>query len=120
VTRARITQIMKLLDLAPDIQEQILFLPLIQGLNERRDPLLTPPIKRTTTENCLRQPSCMRSAAASSVERLNGARVRLRQVPKRTQPLCRILRARSLSEIDFVRRSTHNLEVAFGCIRSVR
>jgi len=35
VTRARMTQIMKLLDLAPDIQEQILFLPLIQGLNER-------------------------------------------------------------------------------------
>jgi hypothetical protein len=35
VTRARVTQIMKLLDLAPDIQEQILFLPLIKGLNER-------------------------------------------------------------------------------------
>ena len=35
VTRARMTQIMKLLDLAPDIQEKILFLPLIQGLNER-------------------------------------------------------------------------------------
>jgi len=35
VTRARITQIMQLLHLAPDIQEQILFLPLIQGLNER-------------------------------------------------------------------------------------
>ena len=35
VTRARMTQIMKLLDLAPDIQEQILLLPLIQGLNER-------------------------------------------------------------------------------------
>jgi hypothetical protein len=35
VTRARMTQIMKLLDLAPDIQEQILFLPLIKGLNER-------------------------------------------------------------------------------------
>ncbi len=35
VTRARITQLMKLLDLAPDIQEQILFLPLITGLNER-------------------------------------------------------------------------------------
>src|ERR1035437_3729198 len=34
-TRARITQIMKLLDLAPDIQEQILFLPPIHGLNER-------------------------------------------------------------------------------------
>ena len=27
VTRARMTQIMKLLDLAPDLQEQILFLP---------------------------------------------------------------------------------------------
>ncbi len=35
VTRARMTQIMKLLDLAPEIQEQILFLPLVQGLNER-------------------------------------------------------------------------------------
>jgi hypothetical protein len=35
VTRARITQIMKLLNLAPDIQEQILFLPPIPGLNER-------------------------------------------------------------------------------------
>lgn len=29
------TQITKLLNLAPDIQEQILFLPLIKGLNER-------------------------------------------------------------------------------------
>ena len=29
------TQIMKLLDLAPDIQEQILFLPPVKGLNER-------------------------------------------------------------------------------------
>ena len=35
VTRARMTQIMKLLDLAPDIQEQILFLPSRKGLNER-------------------------------------------------------------------------------------
>ena len=35
VTRARMTQIMKLLDLAPDIQEQILFLRSIKGLNER-------------------------------------------------------------------------------------
>ena len=35
VTRARITQIMKLLNLAPDIQEQILFLPTLKGLNER-------------------------------------------------------------------------------------
>jgi hypothetical protein len=36
VTRSRITQIMKLLDLAPDIQEEILFLPPIKGLNERK------------------------------------------------------------------------------------
>jgi hypothetical protein len=35
VTRARMTQIMKLLHLAPDIQEQILFLPPTPGLNER-------------------------------------------------------------------------------------
>jgi hypothetical protein len=35
VTRARMTQIMRLLDLAPDIQEQILFLPNVKGLNER-------------------------------------------------------------------------------------
>ena len=35
VTRARMTQIMKLLHLAPDIQEQILFLPPGGWLNER-------------------------------------------------------------------------------------
>jgi hypothetical protein len=35
VTRARMTQIMKLLNLAPDVQEQILFLPPLTGLNER-------------------------------------------------------------------------------------
>jgi hypothetical protein len=35
VTRARITQIMKLLNLAPDIQEQILFLSAMKGINER-------------------------------------------------------------------------------------
>ena len=35
VTRARMTQITKLLQLAPDLQEQILFLPEIPGLNER-------------------------------------------------------------------------------------
>ena len=35
VTRARMTQIMKLLNLAPDIQETILFLPSSSGLNER-------------------------------------------------------------------------------------
>jgi hypothetical protein len=35
VTRARMTQITKLLQLAPDLQEQILSLPEVQGLNER-------------------------------------------------------------------------------------
>ena len=35
VTRARMTQVMKLLHLAPDIQEQILFLPELPRLNER-------------------------------------------------------------------------------------
>ena len=35
VTRARTTQIMKLLQLAPDLQEQLLFLPPLKGLNER-------------------------------------------------------------------------------------
>jgi hypothetical protein len=35
VTRARVTQIMKLCDLASDIQEQILFLPSGGQLNER-------------------------------------------------------------------------------------
>lgn len=31
VTRARVSQIVNLLNLAPDIQEEILFLPLVQG-----------------------------------------------------------------------------------------
>ena len=35
VTRARMAQIMKLLDLAPDLQEQILFLPPESRLHER-------------------------------------------------------------------------------------
>jgi hypothetical protein len=35
ITRARMTQVTKLLNLAPDIQEQILFLPPINGLHER-------------------------------------------------------------------------------------
>jgi hypothetical protein len=35
VTRARMTQITKLLNLAPDIQEEILFHPPLKGLNER-------------------------------------------------------------------------------------
>ena len=43
VTRARMTQIMKLLHLAPDIQERLLFLPPIEGLNERN---LRPIVRR--------------------------------------------------------------------------
>ena len=43
VTRARMTQIMKLLHLAPDIQEQILFSAEIPGLNERN---LRPVVRR--------------------------------------------------------------------------
>jgi len=35
ITRARMTQITKLLQLAPDLQEQLLFLPPLKGLNER-------------------------------------------------------------------------------------
>ncbi|MGB9407795.1 MAG: hypothetical protein WCA89_09670 [Terracidiphilus sp.] len=35
VTRARMSQIMKLLNLAPDLQEQILFTPELPHLNER-------------------------------------------------------------------------------------
>jgi hypothetical protein len=36
VTRARMTQIMKLRNLAPDIQEQILFLSAATAINERK------------------------------------------------------------------------------------
>src|SRR5271170_802727 len=43
VTRARMSQIMKLLHLAPDIQEQLLFLPPIKGLNDRN---LRPIVRR--------------------------------------------------------------------------
>jgi len=34
VTRARVTQIMNLLNLAPDIQEEILFLPRVEGARD--------------------------------------------------------------------------------------
>lgn len=45
VTRARVTQILKLLDLAPDIQEAILFLPLGSRLKERN-------LRRVTASIC--------------------------------------------------------------------
>jgi len=47
VTRARVTQIMKLRYLAPDIQEQILFLSNSKGLNERN---LRPVVSRINWE----------------------------------------------------------------------
>ena len=49
VTRARMTQIMKLLDLAPDIQEQILFLPLLR---------LPPTMAASSKETCSTPPVC--------------------------------------------------------------
>ena len=45
VTRARMTQIMNLLDLAPDIQETMLFLPLNTRLKERN-------LRRVTATIC--------------------------------------------------------------------
>ncbi len=45
VTRARITQIMNLLNLAPDIQEILLFLPAIES---GRDPITERDIRRIT------------------------------------------------------------------------
>jgi len=55
VTRARMTQIMSLLLLAPEIQEEILFLPLTHGgrdaLSEKRiRPLATVPVWRKQRE----------------------------------------------------------------------
>lgn len=47
VTRARLTQIMKLLVLAPDLQEQILFLGPLPRLNERN---LRPIVRRIDWE----------------------------------------------------------------------
>jgi len=43
VTRARVTQIMNLLNLAPDIQEELLFLPrTLQGRDPIREHVLRP------------------------------------------------------------------------------
>ena len=47
VTRPRMTQIMKLINLAPDIQEAILFASAIDGLNERN---LRPVVKEIEWE----------------------------------------------------------------------
>jgi hypothetical protein len=47
VTRARVTQIMNLLNLAPDIQEAILFLPLVES---GRDPVKEWKIRPIITE----------------------------------------------------------------------
>jgi hypothetical protein len=47
VTRARVTQIMNLLMLAPDIQEQILFLP---EVHEGRDPVKEWQVRQVAAE----------------------------------------------------------------------
>jgi hypothetical protein len=59
------TQIMKLLDLAPDIQEQILFLPQSRGLNERT---LRPIVSRIDWD----EQRCM---FRKIIDRLNRARI---------------------------------------------
>jgi hypothetical protein len=52
VTRARMTQIMGLLNLAPEIQEQILFFDrVLQG----RDPVSEPALRKLTTITCWQQ-----------------------------------------------------------------
>jgi hypothetical protein len=65
VTRARITQIMRLLDLAPDIQEQILFLPKLKGLNERN---LRPIVRRIDWNEQRRMFRC-RAAPSGMVQK---------------------------------------------------
>lgn len=49
VSRARVTQIMNLLHLAPDIQEQILFLP---AVTEGRDPIPETKLRKIVKETC--------------------------------------------------------------------
>lgn len=49
VSRARVTQIMNLLHLAPDIQEQILFLP---PVTEGRDPVPETKLRKLVKETC--------------------------------------------------------------------
>ena len=58
ITRARVTQIMNLLHLAPDIQEQVLFLPRIQT---GRDPIKLAELQPLTMEiDWKRQRRCWR------------------------------------------------------------
>jgi len=52
VSRARITQIMNLLHLAPDIQERILFLPRIQKGRDRIHMESLQPWQRFSTGRC--------------------------------------------------------------------
>ncbi len=47
VTRARVTQVMNLLHLAPDIQEEILFLPRV---TRGRDPIIERDLRRIASE----------------------------------------------------------------------
>jgi hypothetical protein len=54
VSRARMSQIRKLLDLAPDLQEQILFLPQISHLNERNLRIIVRQIDWSTQRSLFR------------------------------------------------------------------
>jgi hypothetical protein len=90
VTRARMTQIMKLLDLAPDIQEQILFLPNLKGLTERN---LRPIVSRIDWNE---QRPCFRRSWTVSTELGLYARAQLSHrtsamlLPFDSEHICRI------------------------------
>jgi hypothetical protein len=67
VTRARMTQIMKLLDLAPDIQEQILFLPPPSWASTREiSGRLSAGSTGTSSAACFRSSSTLRNRARDS------------------------------------------------------
>ena len=56
VSRARVTQIMNLLHLAPDIQEHILFLP---PVTEGRDPVPETKLRKLVKETCWKKQRTM-------------------------------------------------------------
>jgi len=66
VSRARMTQIMKLLDLAPDIQEQILFLPNLKVSTRETCGQLSAGSTGTSSGACFRRSSPSRAVARRS------------------------------------------------------
>jgi|YNPNPStandDraft_1061719.scaffolds.fasta_scaffold47469_2 hypothetical protein len=79
VSRARLTQIMNLLNLAPDIQEQILFLPPTQ---KGRDPLSEPALRVITTEPTWQRQRMLWQALAVRKELPSGCDANLVVNPK--------------------------------------